>query len=105
MSKKTEKSRSEMIREHISTASSEADKSPAAVMEALKAKGVSVTKQLVYQVKTSMKKNRRSYAAKAAKKNHDVSSWVFAKNLLNSVGGDLNVAKKNLDIVFKIINS
>jgi hypothetical protein len=110
-SKKTEKSRSEMIRDHVSSASSEAEKSPSAIIEALKAKGISVTKQLVYQVKADMKKKRRRVAGKTAvaarnnNKSFDASSWLFAKNLLHSVGGDLKAAKENLEIVSKILNS
>lgn len=110
-SKKTEKSRSEMIRDHVSAASSEAEKSPSAIIEALKSKGISVTKQLVYQVKASMKKKRRSTTGKTAvaarhnSKNSFDASWLFAKNLLQSVGGDLKAAKENLEIVSKILNS
>ena len=81
-----EKSRSDMIREFLISAKKPSEKGAAFICEALKAKGITVSKQLVYQVKTAMRKKRRSASAKNAavsknRKASDVSSLLIAKNL------------------------
>lgn len=100
-------SRSQLIRDYLKTAKP-SERGPKAVVEALKAKGVTVTMGLVSQVKaTSKKKVRRKAASVAAKSRHSRNSqfeaWVIAKNLLGAVGGDLAAAKKNLEIVAKLL--
>lgn len=111
---KAEKSRSDLIRECIASATKPSQKEAAYIMDTLKQKGVTVSKQLVYQVKAAMKKKRRRAAASVAatarfsnrrKTNADSKGWVIAKNLLDSFGGDLAAAKNSLEIVSKIINS
>ena len=65
---------------------------------------------LVSQVKASSKKKSRKKAVSVAaksrhSKNAELGSWVIAKNLLDSVGGDLAAARKNLEIVAKLLHS
>lgn len=106
--------RSAMIRDLIASAKTPKEKSTQYIVDTLSSKGVIVTKQLVYQVKASSKKKSRRNAAKiAANARHsnngktnggNMESWIIAKNLLSSVGGDLSVAKKNLEIVAKLIS-
>jgi aspartate oxidase len=102
-------SRSELIREHLKSVGP-SERGPRAVVEALKAKGITVSMGLVSQVKASSKKKSRKKAASiAAKSRHNknaaLESWVIAKNLLDSVGGDLSAARKNLEIVAKLLHS
>ena len=107
--------RSAMIRDLIASANTSKQKSTQYIVDTLAAKGVTVSKQLIYQVKASYKKKSRRNAAKiAANARHSnngkvrskghMESWIMAKNLLSSVGGDLNAAKKNLEIVAKLIS-
>jgi hypothetical protein len=100
-------SRSQLIRDYLKTAKP-SECGPKAVVEALKAKGINVTMGLVSQVKaTSKKKVRRKAASVAAKSRHSRNSqfeaWVIAKDLLGALGGDLAAAKKNLEIVAKLL--
>lgn len=102
-------SRSALIREHLKSVSP-SERGPRAVVEALKAKGITVSMGLVSQVKASSKKKSRKKAASVAaksrhSKNAELGSWVIAKNLLDSVGGDLAAARKNLEIVAKLLHS
>ena len=110
MATKAEKSKSDWIRECLSNAKKPSEKGAAFICEALKEKGVNVSKQLVYQVKTHTKRKRRSASAKVAatsrkSKVGSVGTFILAKNLLASVGGDVKQAMKNIEIVSKIINS
>lgn len=105
-----EVSRSQMIREYLKTASA-SESGPKAVVEAMKSKGINVSQQLVSQIKSALKTKTRKKAASAAaatkarsKSDVSVGSWLIAKNLLNSVGGDLAAAKKNLEIVSKLLH-
>jgi hypothetical protein len=115
MATKAEKSRSDLIRECLTSAKKPSEKEAAYIMDTLKQNGVSVSKQLVYQVKAALKKKRRRAAASVAanarfngskaKKKEDAQGWIIAKNLLDSFGGDLSAAKQSLEIVSKILNS
>lgn len=103
-------SRSHMVREYLKTASA-SESGPKAVVEALKSKGINVSQQLVSQIKSAQKKSRKKTASTAAvatkrngKSDASIASWIIAKNLLNSVGGDLTAAKKNLEIVSKLLH-
>lgn len=120
MATKAEKSRSDLIRECIASATKPSEKNAAYIIDTLKQKGVNVSKQLVYQVKAAMKKKRRRAAASVAanarfsggrkvgssrKSSANSQGWLIAKNLLNSFGGDLTAAKNSLEIVARILNS
>jgi hypothetical protein len=112
MATKAEKSKSELIREYLSNAKKPSEKGAEFICAALKEKGVVVSKQLFYQVKSSMRKKRRSFAAKKAAtvrhsktNSNGIGAFILAKNLLDSVDGDLKQAMKNLEIVSNIINS
>lgn len=115
MATKAEKSRSDLIRECLASAKKPSEKGAAHIIDTLKQNGVSVSKQLVYQVKAALKKKRRRAAASIAantrfnvsktKKKEDAQGWIIAKNLLDSFGGDLSAAKQSLEIVSKILNS
>lgn len=100
-------SKSELIRRYLSSVGPK-ERGPKAVSEALKAKGILVTTGLVSAVKATSKTKRKKPLSKkdtSANKDQNIQSWMIAKNLLNSVGGDLTIAKKNLEIVAKILNS
>jgi hypothetical protein len=118
MATKAEKSRSDLIRECLASAKKPSEKEAAYIMDTLKQNGVSVSKQLVYQVKAALKKKRRRAAASVAanarfngskakkkKKKEDAQGLIIAKNLLDSFSGDLSAAKQSLEIVSKILNS
>jgi hypothetical protein len=103
-----EVNRSEMVREYLKTLKPN-QRSPKAVCEAMKEKGITVSQQLVSQVKMGFKKKSRKSAAQSAVKTKnkikaDFQSWTAAKELLRSVGGDLSVAKKNLEIVSRLLS-
>jgi hypothetical protein len=105
---KKEVNRSEMVREYLKTLKPN-QRSPKAVCEAMKEKGITVSQQLVSQVKLGFKKKARKNAARiAAKAKHknsaDFQSWTIAKELLRSVGGDLSAAKKNLELVSRLLS-
>lgn len=108
MAKSDVVNRSELIRECLKNTKSWRERMPKAVSDALKAKGINVSTQLVSQVKSSLKKKTKRTKAKkqvAPKKQHEnFQTWIFAKNLLNAVGGDLATAKKNLEIVSKLLS-
>lgn len=101
------KSRSQMVREYLGSASAD-QCGPTAVVKAFKEKGITISSQLVSQIKNSMKSKKAkkggTAVAKRSKGGENMESWVIAKNLLNSVGGDLNLAKKNLDIVSRLMS-
>jgi hypothetical protein len=119
MAEKEVVNRSQAIREYLNSVKP-SDRGPRAVSEALKAKGLSVSPQLVSQVKTSLnkktssKKKGRVYDSSFSKKIkksrpdwfqlESVDTLISAKNLLKSVGGDLNAAKKNLEIISKLLS-
>lgn len=110
MATKAEKSKSDFIRECIANAKKPSEKGATFICDALKSKGIEVSRQLVYQVRSSMRKKRRSASAKAAAtsrktNSNGIGTFVLAKNLLNSVDGDLKQAMKSLEIVSNIINS
>jgi hypothetical protein len=107
-SEKKRVNRSELVREYLKSAKP-SERSPKMVVEALKAKGITVSTQLVSQVKNALKKKSRKKAASVAakvrhKNNSDMQSWTIARDLLRSVGGDITVARKNLEIVFKLMS-
>jgi hypothetical protein len=102
------KSRSQMVREYLSSAAAD-QCGPTAVVNAFKEKGISISSQLVSQIKNGLKnkptaKKGGVAVAKKSKNSSDMESWVIAKNLLNAVGGDLNLAKKNLEIVSRLMS-
>lgn len=121
MSTKTEVNKSELIREQLKSMKP-SERSPKAVVEALKKKGHTVSPTFVSVVKTKMKpkrkakasKNRASTAAgKAWKtrwsgwgnflKNGKIENLVLAKDFLNSAGG-IDQAKRILDVVNKLVS-
>jgi hypothetical protein len=109
MAEKEKVNRSQAIRDYLKSVKP-SERGPRAVCEALKAKGVNVSAQLVSQVKNSIsgKKKKRTLSKarnqNAKKPNSNFDTWIFAKNLLNSVGGDLASAKKNLEIISKLLS-
>lgn len=117
MAEKVEVSRSQAIRDYLKSARP-SERGPKAVCEALKSKGIDVSQSLVSQVKNSIKKksgrNKKRLLEMARtgkakpKKNTDFSNafdtWILAKNLLKSVDGDLAEAKKNLEIISKLLS-
>lgn len=110
MAEKVEVSRSQMIRDYLKSVRP-SERSPTAVREALKAKGINVSHQLVSQVKSSLKNKRKKASKKssakvgASKGNKAVwETWILARNLLKSVDGDLVEAKKNLEIISKLLS-
>ena len=111
MAEKEKVSRSQAIRDYLRTAKP-SDRGPRAVSESLKAKGINVTPQLVSQVKSAISKKKsktkrtnKASAAKIGKKNWaGWDTWILARNLLKSVDGDLVEAKKNLEIISKLLS-
>ena len=103
------KSRSQMVREYLGSASPD-QCGPTAVVKAFKEKGISISSQLVSQIKNGLKnknkpkKNGVAVAKRSKNGSDNMESWVIAKNLLNSVDGDLSLAKKNLDIVARLMS-
>lgn len=115
------KSKSQEIRDYVSGLT---DKKvgPSAIVAALKEKGIVVSSQLVTQVVTRMKDNKAKAKTKAKTSvktkakakaiggtrfisDFGMETWIIAKNLLASCGGDLTAAKKNLDLVSRLISS
>lgn len=106
MAGKVEVSRSQAIRDYLKSVRPSA-RGPKAVCEALKEKGIVVSKGLVSQVKSSLNKNKKKSKKSSStsnKKNSTWETWMLARNLLKSVDGDLAEAKKNLEIIFKILS-
>lgn len=104
--------RSAMIRDLIASANTIKQKSAQHIVDNLASKGVSVSKQLVYQVRSAFRKDSRRKARISSSssrrsttlvKAKGLDTLIIAKNLLSSVGGDLKVAKSNLEIVAKLI--
>ena len=118
MSKTEKVNKSEMIRQQLKSMKP-SERSPKAVAEALKAKGIDVTPGLVGIVKMKMgpKKRKAKIKAKAkTRKGRAAAAWktrrsadkefgnlVLAKNFLNSAGG-VEKAKKTLDLVSKLMS-
>lgn len=123
MSKTEKVNKSEMIRQQLKSMKP-SERSPKAVSEALKAKGVDVTPGLVGIVKMKMgpkkrkakiktktkvktRKSRTAVAWKAwntrRSSDKDFGNLVLAKNFLNSAGG-IEKAKKTLDLVSKLMS-
>lgn len=121
MSKTEEKTvnKSELIRQHLK-ATKPSDRSPTAVAEALKKKGVEVTPSFVSVVKLKMKtkgkktaktKTRKKVASKKAVKARKANSFfkgdfgnlILAKDFLDAAGG-VDQAKRVLDIVSKLVS-
>jgi len=122
MSTKTDVSKSELIRNQLKSMKP-SERSPKAVVEALKKKGHTVSPTFVSVVKTKMKpkrkkakasKNRGSLTANKAWKSRwkgwgpffngdKMDNLVLAKNFLNSSGG-LDQAKRILDVVNKLVS-
>lgn len=80
------------------------------VIESLKSKNIIVSKQLVYSVKHHMRKQTRSESAKTAAKKRvqrqlEIEQCIVAKNLLRLSNGDVELAKKSVEIVSKILGS
>ena len=106
-------SRSQLIRDYLKSVSPK-QRAPMAVVAALKELGTNVSVSLVSYVKHNMKLKKRSKTVnkkidKAGNKkkievDFDVKSCLIAKNLLASVGGDLQAAKKNLEIVSRLLS-
>lgn len=106
MAEKTKVNKSELVREYLKSSK---DRSPKSVCEALKARGVTVSAQLVSQIKSKLiRKKRKNAASIAAKSRHssnkELQSWTIARDLLRSVGGDIATARKNLEIVARLMS-
>lgn len=111
-----EVNKSEKIREYLK-ACKPSDRSPTAVAEALKTKGIEVSPAFVSQVKNKMANKKKTIKAKAkikvkskAKKARRKSfstmpheALLNAKDFLNSAGG-LAQAKKLLDVVDSLMS-
>lgn len=108
MSKAEKINKSKMVREYLA-ANKSADTN--SVVEHFKNEGLDINKNFVYQVRTHMNKKRSSSrkisaskTSKTLKKQNSMDSLIAAKRLLQSVGGDLNQAKKSLEILSKLIS-
>jgi len=109
MSKAEKINKSKMVREYLA-ANKSADTN--SVVEHFKNEGLDINKNFVYQVRTHMKNKKRSSSrkisasktSKTLKKQNSMDSLIAAKRLLQSVGGDLNQAKKSLEILSKLIS-
>lgn len=109
--------KSQAIRDYVASVPP-SKRGPSAVVEALKSKGIEVSSQLVSQVANRMKKKTRKAMKKstkvakakakrtksAIKAGKEMETWIIAKTLLNSVGGDLAAAKKNLELVARLLS-
>jgi hypothetical protein len=100
---------SEKIREHLKSIKP-SDRSPKAVAEALKAKGIKVSPTLVAVIKGRMMGGKKKVIkakakAKIARVRTETSmeNLLHAKNFLNSVGG-IKEAKGLLDAVNSLIS-
>jgi hypothetical protein len=99
---------SEKIREHLKSIKP-SDRSPKAVAEALKAKGIKVSPTLVAVIKGRMGGKKKVIKAKAKAKiarvrtETSMENLLHAKNFLNSVGG-IKEAKGLLDAVNSLIS-
>lgn len=102
--------RSEKIREYLKSVNP-SDRSPKAVSEALKEKGIKVSPNLVSLVKMKLsgkpkkatkkaakKATRKSIKPKARNAENPHAQFVLAKDFLNSAGG-IEQAKKILDFL------
>jgi hypothetical protein len=101
--------RSQIVRDYVNSVTPK-QRAPLAVVAALKERGITVSASLVSYVKHNMKKKRKSGVSsksvgkKKIEVDFDVKSCLIAKNLLASVGGDLQAAKKNLEVVSKLLS-
>lgn len=109
ISMETKVNLSEKIREHLKSIKP-SDRSPKAVVEALKAKGIKVSPTLVAVIKGRMggkATKARTKAAKAAvvrtKTSTSMENLIRAKNFLNAAGG-IKEAKGLLDAVNSLIS-
>lgn len=105
---KEEITRSQVIRDYLKTCKP-SESSPKLVSEALAEKGLKVSASLVSYVKSALRRSIRKTAAKnaVAKKQKNISDFtalICAKDLLKLVGGDIAKAKKNLEIVSKLLS-
>jgi hypothetical protein len=106
ISMETKVNLSEKIREHLKSIKP-SDRSPKAVVEALKAKGIKVSPTLVAVIKGRMGGNENK--AKAKKKiarvrtETNMENLLHAKNFLKAVGG-LKEAKGLLETVNSLIS-
>jgi hypothetical protein len=77
------------------------------VVESLKSKNIIVSKKLVYSVKHHMRKQTRSELAakKRIQKQIEIEQCIVAKNLLRLSNGDVEIAKKSVEIVARILGS
>jgi len=98
--------RSEKIREYLKSVKP-SDRSPKAVSDALKEKGIKVSPNLVSLVKMKLsgkpkkatkKAARKAIRPKARKVENPHAQFVLAKDFLNSAGG-IEQAKKILDFL------
>ncbi len=89
------------------------DTSPKVVADFLSQKGIQVTIHHVGMVKKSIRgyskmKRKANSSGKSGRKSKNavvIESLIAAKKLLKLVNGDVNAAKKNIETVYKIINS
>jgi hypothetical protein len=101
---------SEKIREHLKSIKP-SDRSPKAVVEALKAKGIKVSPTLVAVIKGRMggkatkakAKARTKAAVVRTKTSTNMENLIRAKNFLNAAGG-IKEAKGLLDAVNSLIS-
>lgn len=105
---KSEKSRSQLVREYLNLKSSPEQKKPTAVVAALKEKGIAVSTGLVSQVKnkinkTSRRKTRKPAMLTARKKVVSIEHLVHAKHLLQAFNGDIKSARTALETVKKLM--
>lgn len=89
---KTKKTRSDLIREHLSSLPSHR-RSPTAVAKALKAKGLNVTRNHVSVVKTHMSRGRASSSTR---------DLILAKRFLDAVGSPAK-ARRLITVIGKIV--
>lgn len=88
----TDKTRTDVIREHLRSLP-KGDRSPTAVMKALRAKGCRVTRNHVSVVKSSMSRSRSKNGTR---------DLILAKRFLSAVGSPAE-ARRLITVVGKII--
>ena len=100
MAKLKKKTRSQYIREYLASVKP-SERSPTAVSNALKKRGIKVTVNHVCMVKLGMGLTKKR--KKKISNSFDLQSTIIAKKLLNACKGDLNLAKTNLNLVSRLL--
>lgn len=103
------KSRSQKIRDYLikikcdpkKRAKSNSKDGPTQIVKALEKKGIKVTIHHVGMVKLSLRK--KPILIKQNKNKSEIKDLIIAKKMLNCCNNDLNLAKRNLEVVSKLL--